>query len=222
MLDIDQEWQCKWDHLPERLSSSTAVRPSCHPLLTPQEFLWSPVKTSASRAVIAPQEVLARPGTGAAAVAIPGVLQKLLLSKAETLGGTAASAWMMDLILKNLKNEEKLQHFHKRPCSCSNAAHQINKFGTAFAYFWMSPFHQAINCICTLLQRLLIWRARLLLWPSIFMWVSVLAHKAKVETLAEVLYKILVYETYSPSCFPHWQYARLLQPWGAPPISQGL
>lgn len=128
MLDIDQKWQCKWDHLPERLSSSTAVRPSCHPLLTPQEFLWSPVKTSASRAVIAPQEVLARPGTGAAAMAIPGVLQKLLLSKAETLGGTAASAWMMGLILKNLKNEEKLQHFHKWPRSWGNAAHQINKF----------------------------------------------------------------------------------------------
>lgn len=157
------------DHLPERLSSSTAVRPSCHPVLTPQEFLWSPMKTSASRTVIALQmsalqEAVACPGTGAMAVAVPSVLQKLLLCKAETFHGTAASAWMMGLIFKNLKKEEKLQHFHMQSLSSfCNAAHHINKFGIAFAYFWTSQFHQAIDHCCTLPQRLLIWRARLLL-----------------------------------------------------------
>lgn len=57
---------------------------------------------------------------------------------------------------------------------------------------------------CTLLQRPLIWRARLLLWSSIFMEVGVLTHKAKAETLAKVLCKILGYESYSPSHFPDW------------------
>lgn len=162
------------DHQPERLSSSTALRPSCHPLLTSQEFLWSPLKTSASRTVIAPQmstpqEAVACPGTGAAAVAVPGVLQKLLLCKAETFSGTAASAWMMGLIFQNLKKEEKPQHFHMQSLSsCCNAAHQINEFGTAFAYFWTSQFHQAMDRFCTLPQRLLTGRARLLLWSSIF------------------------------------------------------
>lgn len=163
------------DHLPERLSSSMAVQPSCHPLLTPQEFLWSPMKTSASRTVIAlqtsaSQEAVACPGRGAAAVAVPGLLQKLLLCKAETFGGTAASVWMMGLIFKNLKKEEKLQHFHMQsPSSFCSAAHQINKFGIAFAYFWTSQFHQAMDHFCTLPQIPLIWRAKLLLWSSIFM-----------------------------------------------------
>jgi len=55
------------------------------------------MKTPASRTVIdlqmsAPQEAVACPGTGAAAVAVPAVLQNLLLHEAGTVGGTAASA----------------------------------------------------------------------------------------------------------------------------------
>lgn len=114
------------DHLPERLSSSMAVWASCHPLMTPQEFLWSPIKPSASSTVITlqmstPQEVVTYPGTGAVATAIPGVLQKLQLCMAKAFGGAAACAWMMGLIFESLEKEEKLQHFHMQSLSSCNA-----------------------------------------------------------------------------------------------------
>lgn len=121
-------------------SSSMAVWPSCHPLLTPQEFLWSPTKTWASRTVIALQmstlqEAMACPGTGALSGTVPDVLQKPLLCVAETLSGTAASLWMMSVIFFEVEKEERLQLFHMQCFSYCNTAHEINRFGLAFTWF---------------------------------------------------------------------------------------
>lgn len=161
------------------------------------------MKTSACRTVIAPQ--MSAPQEAVAAQVRVLRQRASLVCSRSCCPGTAARAWMMGLIFKNLKKEEKPQHFYVQTLSsfCS-AAHQTNEFGIVFAWVWTSRFHQVMDHSCTLPRRCLIWRARLLLWSSVFTWVSVLTHKAKAETLANVLCKILGCEGYSPSHFPDW------------------